>query len=292
GYLITQDDTISSNVVKTGANRTGFAVGTSFAAPKVGHIIARLAGKFPDDSTLMYKALVIQSARLPEHVFHHPNTETLRVLGYGIPDISRALENTPYRITFVAEGTVAAQQANLYSVRIPPELIRPGTNFDVLIEVTLTYTAEPRRTRRRLKSYFGSWLTWESSRLGESFEIFSTRVLKNMTEPDEEVTDPQSIRWTISTSPIWGRISEFKRQDSATQKDWTVVRSNILTEELSFAVVGHKGWDKDTVQELPFALVISLEAISKENEIYDLIEVANRVEVESDVTVRVREDNS
>lgn len=292
GFLVTQHDTTSAHVVKTGANRTGYAVGTSFATPKVGHIIAQLAKKFPNDSTLLYKALVIQSARLPEHVFHQPNTDALRTLGYGIPDVHRALENTPYRITFVAEGVVAAQQANLYSVSIPPELRRAGTNFDVLVEVTLTYNAEPRRTRRRLKSYFGSWLTWESSKLGESFQQFSTRVLKNMEYPDEEAIDPNSIRWTISTSSTYGIVADFKRQDSATQKDWIILKSNTLTEELSFAVVGHKGWDKDTVQELPFALVISMEAISKENEIYEMIEVANRVEVETEVMVPIGQEIS
>ena len=69
GFLVTQHNQTSSTVVKTGANRIGYAVGTSFAAPKVGHVIAQLAKKFPKDSTLLYKALVIQSARLPEHVF-------------------------------------------------------------------------------------------------------------------------------------------------------------------------------------------------------------------------------
>lgn len=290
GYLITQHNSTSARVVKSGANRTGWDIGTSFATPKVGHIFALLAKKFPSDSTLLYKALVIQSARLPEHVFHNPNAQALRVLGYGIPDADRAIENTPYRITFVTEGLVAAQQANLYSLTIPYELRRAGTNFDVLVEVTLTYTATPRRTRKRLKSYFGSWLTWESSKLGENFNAFSARVLKNLEDPEDEIVDARTIRWTISTSPTYGIIQDFKRQDSAAQKDWVILKSNMLPEELSFAVVGHKGWDKDTAQEIPFALVISLEAISKENEIYEMIDVINRVEVEEDVEINLMND--
>ncbi|POY36269.1 peptidase S8 [Solitalea longa] len=286
GFLITQHNVTSSPIIKTGANRTGFAVGTSFAAPKVGHIIAQLAKKFPNDSTLLYKALVIQSARLPEHVFHNPQTEALRVLGYGIPDAQKALENTPYRITFVVEGNVAAQQANLYSINIPKEITRAGNDYDILIEVTLTYTATPRRTRKQLKSYFSSWLTWESSKLGENFEAFSSRVLKDLDDPDEEERiDNKSIRWSISTSPNYGYVAEFKRQDSATQKDWAILKSNVLPNELSFAVIGHKGWDKDTTKELPFALAISIEAISKETEIYEKIEVANRIEIEEVVVI-------
>lgn len=280
GFLLTQHNDTSTAVVKTGANRTGYSIGTSFAAPKVAHIIAQLAKKFPNDSILLYKALIVQSARLPEHVFHNPQNESLRLLGFGIPDAQRALENGAYRITFVAEGTVAAQQANLYSINIPDEMRRAGQNYDILIEVTLTYTAAPRRTRKRLKSYFSSWLSWESSKLADTFELFSTRVLKNMEDSEEVPTDNDSIRWSIWSSPTWGHIPDVKRQDSATQKDWAILKSNTLPAELSFAVIGHKGWDKDTSNELPFALAISFEAISKETEIYNRIEVANRVELD------------
>jgi hypothetical protein len=279
GVLLIQHDHVSTSVVKTGANRTGYGLGTSFAAPKVAHILAQLAKKFPNDSTLLYKALIVQSARLPEHVFHNPRYESLRMLGFGIPDAQRALENGPYRITFVAEGGVAAQQANLYSINIPDEIKRAGQNYDILIEVTLTYTAAPRRTRKRLKSYFSSWLSWDSSKLGDNFETFSTRVLKNMEDPEDVPIDNDSIRWSIWSSPTWGHIPNVKRQDSATQKDWTVLKSNTLPAELSFAVIGHRGWDKDTASELPFALAISFEAITKENEIYNLIEIANQVEI-------------
>ena len=123
--------------------------------------------------------------------------------------MKRALENTPNRITFVAEGSVAAQHANLYSISIPKEITRAGKDYDILVEVTLTYTAAPRRTRKKLKSYFGSWLSWESSKLGESFQIFSTRILKNLDDPDEEIIDVKSIRWAISTSSTYGHISDF-----------------------------------------------------------------------------------
>ncbi len=289
GINITPHNDVAIKVVKSGGSRTGFSVGTSFAAPKVAHIVAHLAQEFPTESTLFYKALVIQSARLPEHVFYQPNVNVLRAFGYGIPDLNRALNNNPYRITFIAEGKVAAHQANLYSVKIPPELSRAGTNYDILLEVTLTYTAEPRRTRRKLKSYFSSWLSWESSKLGENFDVFSNRVLKDMEEPEAEENqeeDVNNIKWIISTSPNYGQVKQYKRQDSPTQKDWSVIKSNMLGEEISFAVVGHKGWDKDTSTELPFALSISFEILAKETEIYNLIEIANQVEVEEAVAVR------
>jgi len=287
GFLVSPHNDVSVEVVTAGGNRTGYAVGTSFAAPKVAHIVAQVAKRFPDESTLLYKALVVQSARLPEHVFYNLNINVLKAFGYGVPDLQRSIENTTHRITFVTEGTVAAHQANLYSVKIPQEIRRAGTNHDILVEVTLTYTAEPRRTRKRLKSYFGSWLSWESSKLGESFDTFSARILKDMEDLDEEedIIDADSIKWSISTSPTYGQIKGFKRQDSATQKDWVILKSNILSEELSFGVVGHKGWDKDTTTALPFALVISFEAIAQDTEIYTPIEAVNRVEISNEAEI-------
>jgi hypothetical protein len=293
GVLVSPHNDVSVSVVTAGGHRTGYAVGTSFAAPKVAHIVAQIAKRFPNDSTLLYKALVVQSARLPEHVFHNLNINVLKAFGYGVPDLQRSIENTTHRITFVTEGTIAAHQANLYTVKIPHEVRRAGTDYDILIEVTLTYTAEPRRTRKRLKSYFGSWLTWESSKLGENFDTFSARVLKDMEDQDEEeenaAIDADSIKWSISTSPTYGQIKGFKRQDSATQKDWVILKSYLLTEELSFAVVGHKGWDKDTTTDLPFALVISFEAIAQDTELYTPIEAVNRVEIDNEVEEEIEE---
>jgi hypothetical protein len=44
------------------------SVGTSFAAPKVTHIAAALAAAYPEASALFYRALIVQSARLPTWV--------------------------------------------------------------------------------------------------------------------------------------------------------------------------------------------------------------------------------
>ena len=41
------------------------AIGTSFAAPKIARIIARLQALLPAEPALLYRALVVQSARWP-----------------------------------------------------------------------------------------------------------------------------------------------------------------------------------------------------------------------------------
>lgn len=259
-------------------------IGTSFAAPKVTHILSRIQAELPNENVLLYKSLLIQSARLPESIFRKPTLNDIRKFGYGIPNLERSLNNDNRRVTLTAVAEVKPKNANLYTINIPSELRRQGEDYDILIEVTLCYTALPRRTRRRTQSYLSSWLSWESSKLGETYEVFKARVLKHIESP-EGVTedDANSIRWTIWSNPVWGEVRDLKRQDSATQKDWVILKSNNLPEQLSFAVIGHKGWDKDLNHEIPFSIAVSIEALEGELEVYEKIRVTNQIRVQQQV---------
>ena len=137
-------------------------IGTSFATPKVTHIAAALAAAFPEENTLLYRALIIQSARLPNWTHESPKKlyQGIRMMGYGLPNLERALGNMPNRITFkTAENErICARKAKVYQVQIPEEILRQGEGFEILVEVTLSYVAEPRRTRRHHRKYLSTWL--------------------------------------------------------------------------------------------------------------------------------------
>jgi len=158
------------------------AVGTSFAAPKVTHIAAALASAFPKMSTLLYRALIVQSARLPN--WTNTSTEKLyqaiRTMGYGIPNIDRALGNAANRVTLKVDGSerIRARQAKVYQVQIPEIFLKQGEGFDVLVEITLSYVAEPHRTRRHRRKYLSTWLDWSCSKREEDPQAFLYRVLK------------------------------------------------------------------------------------------------------------------
>ncbi|MFD2742384.1 MULTISPECIES: S8 family peptidase [Sphingobacterium] len=270
----------------TGVDRA--AVGTSFSTPKVTHIASKLQAQFPEENALLYKTLIIQSARLPENMYRRPTLNIIRTLGYGIPNVERATSNSERRVTLIEGSTVKAKQANLYTINIPQELRRPGEDFDILIEVTLCYTAKPRRTRKKTQSYLSSWLSWESSKFGELFDAFKARVLKNIENPfADDQEDNESVKWFIWSSPTWGTVKNLKRQDSATQKDWVIVKSNALPEQLSFAVIGHKGWENDLSEEIPFSFAVSFEALGGELEIYEKIRASNEIQIEEQIEARI-----
>ncbi|GAX89090.1 hypothetical protein EFBL_0704 [Effusibacillus lacus] len=265
-------------------------VGTSFAAPKVSHILAGIQRVFPDESTLLYRALLIQSARWPDWTSRWPDpTSVLRHIGYGVPDLKRATENNPYRITLITQGEVriSGKQVHIYEVRIPEELRRLGDAFDIRIDITLSYKAQPRRTRRNRQRYLSTWLEWQTSERYESMESFVSKMIE-LASGDEyidEVVDEsrESIKWMIHKRSDWGRIKGFRRDDNTVQKDWAYLKSYEWREAFYIAVIGHLGWNRDMNATVPYALAVSFEAINEDVEIYQPIAIENEINIKVEI---------
>lgn len=256
-------------------------VGTSLAAPKVSHAVAQLRRIYPDDNINLLRALIVQGARLPKDFFLNPTKESLQYYGYGIPSIERVTKNTEHRITFYNTNKIQAEEGQIYTLNIPESIRNQGDEYDILIEVTLAYTANVRRTRQKTKSYLSTWLEWECSKIEEKFSDFKERVLSVI---DGVIIDkPESLSgtlsWKLGSRANRGTIPEISRNNSTLQKDWTIIKSYELPEELSFAVLAHKGWDKQK-EPIPYALTVSIEILGADIPIYEEIRLENEAEIE------------
>lgn len=264
------------------------STGTSFAAPKVSYIVSQLKKLYPNENVNLLRALVIQGARLPEKHFLNPVKDSLHRFGYGIPTLDRVTRNSDYRITFYNTGKICVEDGHLYSLSIPDELRNPANEYDILIEVTLAFTAKVRRTRQRVKSYLSTWLDWTSSKIDEPFDDFKAYALKEI-EDDETSYDSLSRNslisydWKIKDRTDRG-VNDISRNNSTVQKDWAVIKSFQLPKEISFAIRSHKGWDKSQ-EEIPYAITVSLEALNASIPIYELIRIENIVEVEIPIKI-------
>lgn len=282
------------------------AVGTSFATPKVTHIAAALAAVFPQDSTLLYRALIVQSARLPN--WTNESVEKLyqgiRMMGYGIPSLGRAQGNSPHRVTLTTQANerIGARQAKVYQVQIPEVLLKQGEGFDILVEITLSYVAEPRRTRRHRRKYLSTWLDWTCSKKGEDPQKFLDRVLKEYNEAPQDSDEGEGLfRWTLgkrqlrangnqqrSPRGIDGVVKKVSRSNGTIQKDWANVKSYDLREGFCISVVGHEGWNKNSEATVPYSLVVSFEAVNSEVSIYNaFVEVQPPLQVQEEVQLSV-----
>ena len=251
-------------------------VGTSYAAPKVARIASRLQAVLPEESCLLYRALIVQSARWPEWAHDLPpeqQTALVARIGYGIPDIERATSNTTYRTTFITEGEqeINPGSCHVYQVPIPNDIRSSGEDYTILVEATLSYSAEPRRTRRTHRGYLSTWLDWMSNRRDESLASFVSRAVK---DEDPAVREGTSFGWNISTRSSDGRIADVRRSIGTVQKDWAYIKSNALPEDFCIAVRGHKGWSKDPSNTATYTLAVTFEIVGKEIDIYDPLRAA------------------
>lgn len=150
------------------------APGTSFAAPYVTHVCARLEAhlrrSFTDlpISANLIRALVVHSAKHPDETLAwlqngQPNTEdmqrVLRVSGYGIPDITNAMYSADNRVTLVTQEEIEDDHFHLYELELPDLFVNAAGQR--LFKVTLAYDPPVRQTR---KEYLARTLWFEAFR--------------------------------------------------------------------------------------------------------------------------------
>lgn len=251
-------------------------VGTSFSAPKVTYIASQIEKVLPESPALLYRALIAQSARWPNNINDVSKEEcvsTLRHIGYGVPDVERATHNDEYRITLLTPSPMELgdDEAHIFQVPIPEELSNVGEDYDILVEVTLSYAANPRRTRRYVKGYLSTWLDWCCSRIGEKAETFARRIF----ETGSIIDDDGDFNWVLGEATNRGAAEGYSRKNGTLQKDWCIIKSNQLSNAFCIAVRGHKGWGG--LFKAKYSLAVSFEAINQDIAIYEPI----RNEIES-----------
>lgn len=270
-------------------------VGTSFAAPKVAHIAGVLAGQFPGRSPLLYRALIANSARWPRWAENGNNDEqllALRTIGYGLPSIERATTNDPSRVCLIPdqEYDITAGEGMIFGVPIPQSIRGAGQEFPVRIDVALSYSAEPRRTRKSRRGYLGAWLDWKSSNVGEDFGSFQNRSIKDF-EGETSETSEETFNWMLDRRGNYGTIKGGSRNNGTLQKDWAVARGYELPDIFGIIVRGHKGWDRRNAEATArFSLVVSFEVLEGEVKIYEEVRTAVQTELEIEQAARVQSE--
>lgn len=120
--------------------------GTSFAAPLVAYKAALLFERFPDASTNLVRALLALSAEHPDSAVARLGGDdaVFNLLGYGLPDVARALESEDNRVILFAEDTLATDKFAVYEVPIPDVFQTKGARQ---IRVALSFDPPVKHTR-------------------------------------------------------------------------------------------------------------------------------------------------
>ncbi len=265
------------------------SVGTSFAAPRVAGLALQLQAALPNETALLYRALIVNGARWPEWAEKNDDPwDVIRRIGYGCPDHERVLGNNPYRVTLIiSDESLLAREAKLFRVPVPANLRAPESNYNIRIDVTLSYVAMPRRTRKGHLQYLSCRLDWKCSKRNEPEESFRSSLFKD----ENECSNHDGYFPWMLRNDQYGEIPDARCNHGTLQKDWAVVNSHDLPEDFLIGVVGHPGWDNANLYPARFALVVSFEAVNSDIEIYEDVRVlVDQLRVQEQVGVPVTVD--
>lgn len=275
-------ETVRATNTRPGRLTSKDAFGTSFSTPRVAGLAAAIQELLPDEPALLYRALLVNAARWPEWAENSPDPEkVIRMMGFGIPNDKLALESSDHRVTLVTHGLteIGGAEAHLYRIPIPEDIRRPGEESLIRLDITLSYAAKPRRSRRNPRGYLSTWLDWKSCNKYESYASFAARIMAEL-EGNTPNDGGDQIGWMLRERPDYGQITGVRRSAGTVQKDWAVLHSYELPEDLCIAVKGHKGWDKNSEDKAKYTLAVTLESLGNNVELYASVETEIRGLVE------------
>jgi len=222
-----------------------FDHGTSFAAPRVAHLAARVLADYPDASADLVRALLVHSATVP------PRTESLalsamerrHLCGFGKPDPDRTLQSLDNWVVLMADEVIPLDYIHIYEIPVP-ELFRDVSGRR-RITVTLAYDP-PVRHQRAL--YFGNTITFHLVRdltIDEIARTFQQETGERLLEKYKCNLEPGTVE---------------RRTGTVQRATWTIARDNSLAHEpFHLVLTDTRGWQTSQEDLQRYAVVVGLE---------------------------------
>ena len=262
--------------------------GTSFAAPRVANLAARLFREFPTASSNLIRALIADSARLPTNrppAFSEKDgweKDLLRVYGYGQPDFTRARWSDTNETLLMTDGLIDLDSFQIFTLPSLPEefLTAKGSGY---ICVTLAFDPPTRHTRG--DSYLG--VTME-------FDLFRNVSPENIADALRVWDREEKENWEDSDIPALKHIksNEIDLKPGKNLRKCGTLQKGLLRvskaswrydgNPLYLAVICQRRWALAETTNQRFAVVVSLLHENSEVNIYE------RVSQQTQISQRVR----
>jgi hypothetical protein len=219
--LSTGSDTVSNPLVPFWATSAAVGVAGNF----VGQLQAALPHLWPET----HRALTVDSARWPGPIrtkfigrgAHWKSgskaqmRQALREVGYGVPELSRAVMSARNDVTLVAQaeiqpysqstgGSAVFNEMHIYQLPWPTSALELLENEIVTMKVTLSYFIEPNLTGRaatRPDTYRSFGLRFEMKKRAETDARFRRRI--SSSQPNDGThTDHEQSYWLLGLKAI------------------------------------------------------------------------------------------
>ncbi len=241
------------------------ACGTSFAAPKVAHLTAKLCNQYPDASANLIKALMLASAEVPNDRpaplsninFNSSDKELLdllKVYGHGKPNFQTASFSLSNHVVLKSENSIALNGIHLYYFYLSDDFLNVRGNRQ--LSVALAYNSPIRRNRIDYMGVNMEFHLFRNSDITEVIDGYSS-ILKAGMDSDEEDVVPTQLK-----------INEIKlkpgvnlRKKGIHQKGIKAykVKPDIDTNKpLVLAVISQDRWVKNKDYKQNYAVVVTV----------------------------------
>jgi hypothetical protein len=286
---------------------------TSAASAQAAWMAARIQSAYPELWPETVRGLMVHSARwtdaMKEQFFHGDRPKDrwrnlVRVCGYGVPDLRRAISCVSNSLTLVAEGEVqpfdtritvkegkrqksqVTKDMDVYELPWPTDELLVLGETNLQMRVTLSYFIEPGPGEIGWKDryrYASHGLRFELNSPGETRDVFVRRI--NAEARDEENGRPDSS----SPSSHW-QIGNYRKHGSIHSDIWEGRAADLATSNL-IAIRPVIGWWRERPhlgkvdRRTRYALIVSIETPGIESNIYAA--VAAKVGIPTPVQIEI-----
>ena len=261
---------------------------TSAATAQAARMAVQIGAAYPDYWPETVRALMVHSARWTPPMLaaidvcagKKDKTDCVRRFGYGVPDLGRAAASAIDDLALVAqntiqpfrkEGSVRFNEAHVYALPWPREMLEELDNTRVRLKVTLSYFVEPNPSFASAidpARYQSFGLRFDLKRSRETAANFHKRNNKEMADGAPAVSDPDD-GWLFGPKSISAGSLHMDIWEGAAVE--LAARNMLYVRPVS-------GWwrERDALRRYDskarYALVVSIETPDSEIDLYTPIE--------------------
>lgn len=275
---------------------------TSAAAAQASWFAAKIAYEYPTAWAETIRGLMVHSAiwnpaMLNQmHVLQGNRTSfrnLLRVFGFGIPQLDRALYSQESAFTFIAQETIQpfnlkegssqaeTNEIHFFNLPWPIDLLLDMGQIPVKLRITLSYFIEPGAGEIGWKDkyrYQSHGLRFDINNTGESEELFRKRINIAAREENEEInSNSGSSRWAIGKD---------NRSNGSIHSDYIELTAAELATCNHIAVYPVIGWWRErkhlgkVENKTRYSLIISLDTPAQDVQLYTTVKNIIEVPIE------------
>ncbi len=280
-------------VLTTGASFTegkllNYQCGTSYSTPKVSNMAAALLVHYPEAQVNLIRALLVQSAKYPTAISDWPKEQLIRLCGFGVPNLDRALYCRPQRVTLYYQGTITMDEVIVFDVPVPQEFSRASGSKTI----TVTVAYDPPTSATNATQPTGIKLNWGLARGDVTLNALKKAIAEEAkTEREERLTGGKK---KITAKKKEKRKSEFmatklpkrSQQRGTIQKNMFIWKRGEYGETYRLALIAKAVRLSHQEDSQTYAVVVTLECEDTAINIYS--QVRERL-AGARVRLRVRE---